>query len=136
MTKQEIEQAVAALIQPEGKREHDNVWLSGNIYSKCRKCGEIDGICPLPDPITICDDPEDKAYEASMGLVMVWFRKTNPRRQICARAHKKALEAKNELYTMEGVQVEDEAGYLLHWLMFHATPSQIFEIILTALETK
>ena len=142
MTRPEIEQAAAALLQPEGKRKHKvELTRAGSlnaVTAVCSKCRNLSphGPCDYPDPITICDDPEDEAYEASMGMAVVWMRKIQPGVDICHEIHRKSLDEIGELYTLDGMQAEDAFANMLWWLQFKATPSQLFEIILIALETK
>lgn len=133
MNKQE--QAVAALIQPDGERKHDiDVRHYGDEnYRSCLKCKTPDAVsCPHPDPITICDDPEDKAaYEASMGKAVVWYRKAYVQDE-----NKVVLASIKVMRDSMG----DDIDYLMdadEWVRIEATPSQIFEIILKAIkETK
>lgn len=148
-----LETKIAALLQPEGERKHINVASSREISDNCkpaqyapkkltkqnhhcdectylcRNCGERltwsehqNGFCTHPDPIKICDDPEDEAaYEASMGKAVVWFR------EIEKDMDSDALE--DAIIAVNGI--ED-----WNWVLLKAKPSEIFEIILTVLETK
>ena len=133
MNKQEIESKVAALIQPEGERKHG---CSDDIdYHFCLKCkADLDYACttpcPHPDPIAICDNPEDKAaYEASMGMAIVWLRDTSC---VTYRHIMKVLRPE----TCEMAMGETYKCNAMNYALYEATPLQIWEIILKAKEKK
>ena len=134
MTKQEIEAKVAALLQPEGPYDHD--WLGLEVDGVCSKCKCKHGSkkadelpCDFPDKLTISDDPEDKAYEASMGKAVVMFRGLDIS-SYDAWALTKDMLKLAKCHYHESIIIC--VGTFRAWFIHEATSLEIWEIILKA----
>lgn len=146
MNHKELEQAVAAYLDPEPTCDIVTKWAGdppmADPPKECKKCGEvfIGGIilpepCTVPDPypipLTRKEDPD--LYDKVLGRAIVELQKVSN-----GKAMEQILIAFDKETDASGLKkLTTRHQYKMTafwWFIRHATPSQIWQIILKAKE--